>query len=307
MPLKQLCGVFILAALWGASFLFMRVASPVLGPVFLIDARVIIAAAVLFVFSKVVKNDFSFRAHWKQYLFLGAVNSAIPFTLIATATLQLTASLAAILNSMVPLFTAIIASIWLKEKLSKQKLLGIILGLTGVVIIVGWNPISTDIKIIAFAGLSVTATFFYGIGNVYARKNCGNISSLNTTLGQFIGASILLLPAAILKFPGEWPSLKVIFALVGLAVFCTSLAFILYFYLIKSAGSTRAASTLFLVPVFGTLWGVLLLDEAINISALVGLAIILAGISLIYQVPIIEKVKSIFSFPERRNDFHREG
>jgi len=290
MTPKQLCGVFILAALWGASFLFMRIASPVLGPVFLIDARVIIAAAILFIFSKTVKNDFSFRAHWKKYLFLGAVNSAIPFTLIATATLKLTASLAAILNSMVPLFTALIASVWLKEEFNIKKAVGIILGLNGVVIIVGWNHISTDMEVITFAGLSITATLFYGIGNVYARKNCRDISSLNITLGQFTGASILLLPLALMNFPGEWPSLKVIFALVGLAVFCTSLAFILYFYLIKSVGSTGAASTLFLVPVFGTLWGVLLLDEAINLSAILGLAIILAGISLINLTTYVPSV-----------------
>lgn len=178
MNFKQLGGLILLAALWGASFLFMRIASPVLGPVFLIDARVILATLVLLSFSKLIKNNFSFKAHWKKYLFLGGVNAAIPFTLIATATLKLTASLAAILNSTVPLFTALIAHFWIKDRLNLKKITGVILGLAGVTVIVGWNPLATDPGVISFAGLSLAATFFYGLGNVYARKECSEISSL---------------------------------------------------------------------------------------------------------------------------------
>ena len=140
MKTKDILMLFGLAALWGASFLFMRIGAPVLGPLVLIFFRVSIASAALLFYLMIRRQRPSIMQKWKQYLLLGLLNAAIPFTLISTAELHLSASFAAILNATTPLFTALVAWIWAKEALTLKKVVGLILGVIGVAVLVGWDP-----------------------------------------------------------------------------------------------------------------------------------------------------------------------
>jgi len=286
MKTKDIISLFLLAALWGASFLFMRIASPVLGPFFTIELRVLIAGLVLFLYSKLIKHEFNFKKQWKQYLILGAFNAAVPFTLISTATLTLDASLASILNATTPLFAAIVAAVWLKEKITYKKAIGIAIGLSGVIILLGWSPIVLSPKVIFSASLSILAALSYGFGGAYAKQAFEGVDSLSLAIGQQLAAALVLMPLALTKIPRGPISSGVIVSVVGLAVFCTSLAYILYFNLIANVGPAKTLTVTFLVPVFGVIWGIVFLNENVTPGMLVGLVTILSSISIMNDVRI---------------------
>ncbi|WP_342601865.1 EamA family transporter [Peribacillus sp. FSL E2-0159] len=281
MSLKQFSILILLASLFGASFLFMKIASPSLGPLFLIESRVCIAAISLIIFAKLLKQKIEIKHKWKELMVLGAINAAIPFVLIAYAELTLSASLAAIINSTTPLFSVIISILWLKEGKNMRTLFGIIMGCIGVGILVGWSPIQLDVKVILSIGAIFLAALFYGIGGVYSKVAFENMKSFDLAIGQQLGASIVLLPFAISDIPNELPSITVTISVLGLAIFSTSIAYLLYFYLIKNIGPTKTVSVTLLVPIFGIIWGALFLNERTTLSTYIGLILILISIFLV--------------------------
>jgi drug/metabolite transporter (DMT)-like permease len=284
MKPKDLSILFLLAAIWGASYLFIRIAAPVLGPAVLIDARVLMAGGVLLLYAAAIRHRPGFRSRWKRYLILGAVNAAIPFTLIATSELYLTASLAAILNATTPLFTAVVAALWLKDQLTIPKIAGIAIGLAGVAVLVGWSPLPLTGKVLLAVGLSLLAALCYGIGGVYATRAFRGTPSLTLAIGQQLAAGLLLIPFAAAQAPVARLSLAAGLALGALALLSTSVAYLLYFHLIAAVGPTKTLSVTFLIPVFGLLWGALFLGEPVGAGTLIGMAIILASITLVTGV-----------------------
>ncbi|MEH7885318.1 DMT family transporter [Bacillus sp. JJ1609] len=285
MKAKDIGAMFALAALWGASFLFIRIASPVIGPIFTIQGRVTIAAIALLFYIFMIGQSTQFKRLWKQYLIIGALNAALPFTLIAIAALHLNASMSAIINSMTPLFTALVVWVWMKEKLTMRKWLGILTGTSGVIILVGWSPIPLTIEVLIAIILSVLSTVSYGIAGVYAKKNFGGVPPLSVAFGQQLGASLLLIPFTLFHLPESTAIITPIaaFSVVGLALLCTAIAYLLYFYLIESVGPTKTLSVTFLIPFFGMLWGVLFLNEQISLGMIAGLIVILSSIFLIFD------------------------
>ena len=287
MKIKDMAALFLLAAMWGASFLFMRIAAPVLGPFLVIELRVLIAGLALFLYAVVTRRKLSVKGKWRSYLVIGAINAAIPFTLIATATLTLKASLASVLNSTTPLFAAIVAWIWLKEELTIKKTLAIILGIIGVVVLLGWNPINITTKVVFSAMLSLGAALSYAFGGVYAKKTFKGVDALSLNIGQQLSAALLLLPITIFKIlKVEVPKL-VVFSVVALALICTALAYILYFYLIANVGPTKTLSVTLLVPVFGVIWGAVFLKESITTGVIGGLIIILLSIIIMSGIKLV--------------------
>ncbi|MFB7139078.1 DMT family transporter [Gottfriedia sp. NPDC056225] len=283
MKLKDGMALFSLAALWGASFLFIRIASPVFGPFLTIQARVTFASIALVLYLVFTKKSLHFKKRWKQFLIIGMLNAAIPFTLIAISTLYLTASMSSILNSLTPLFTALVVWIWMKESLSMRKWLGIVIGVIGVILLVGWSsiPFTFDVKIAV--GLAVLSTISYGLAGVYAKKAFIGVPPISLAAGQQIGASIILLPFTLLNLPTSTINVTIlaILSVIGLALFCTSVAYLLYFYLIESVGPTKTLNVTFLIPVFGMIWGALILKEHISLGMLFGFIVILCGVFLI--------------------------
>lgn len=278
MKLQDIGMLFLLAAIWGASFIFIRIASPVLGPLVLMDLRVLIAALALVIYAGALRKLPNIRSQWKQFLLLGALNAAIPFTLIAVAELYLTASFAAILNATTPLLTAIVASFWGSEKFTGRKSFGLVLGIIGVSVVVGWNPVPMTTTVLVGALCSVGAALFYGIGSVYTTRTFKGVPPMGMAIGQQLGAGMVLLPFAVFQLPHVMPNLSVVLCVLVLAVICTSFGYLLFFRLINSVGATRTVTVTFLVPFFGIIWGSLFLTEPIGIGTILGLCIILTSI-----------------------------
>jgi drug/metabolite transporter (DMT)-like permease len=286
MTVRDFGLLVILSAIWGASYLFLRVAAPVLGVFVLIDLRVLIAGGVLLVYALLLGRWLQIGGRWRSLLLLGAVNAAMPFTFIAAATVYLNASIASILNATTPLFTALVAALWMKEALGYKKVLGLGLGLLGVVVLMGWSPLGLNSGVVLGVFLALAGSLCYGIGGVYAKVALRDLPTLDLAIGQQLAAGLWLLPLATATAEVKSISITVVAAVLTLAVVCTAVAYLIYFDLIARVGPTNTLSVTFLIPVFGTLWGAILLHEPLRISLLVGLVIILTGVFLVTEVKL---------------------
>lgn len=286
MKLQDLFLLLLLGALFASAFLFMRVAVPVLGPLFLMDIRAVLAASVLFLWSVVRGEKVRFRGRLRHWFVLGALNAAIPFSLIAWAELHLTASLAAILVATLPLFTALVSAIWLKDALTRKKVVGLILGLIGVAILSGWSPLAlSPITVLAILA-TLVASLSYALGSVYTKQVFQGVPRVTLTIGNFAFAGLLLLPLAAASVPASSPSTSVIFVVLGLVVVASVIPYLLFFSLLERRGATVATSVAFLIPAFGTLLGTVFLAEPLNLTMLAGLGIIFMSISLVTGVDV---------------------
>jgi drug/metabolite transporter (DMT)-like permease len=274
-----------LAALWGGSFAFIRVAVPTLGPIWLAESRVALAFAALFAVALARRDVPSLAAHWRTYFAVGTINSALPFALFGFAELFISASNAAILNATSPFFGAIVAAAWLREPLGARRLTGMALGLAGVVLLVGWQaePLSAAALVAALACLG--AALCYGVASVYAKVRMIGIPSFAIAVYSQLAAAIVLAPALpLVPLPGALSHLLAANVL-ALALASTAIAYLLYFRLIADVGPARALTVTFLIPLFGVLWGVLFLGEPVAINMLSGCALILAGTWLALRNP----------------------
>lgn len=280
MRLLDIAELLLLAALWGGSFLFMRIAAPVLGPVWLIEIRVLLAGLALLPI--LWRLNLWREVHHKRLplLITGCINSALPFVLLAFATLSLPAGFTSILNATAPLFGTVIVWIWLKETLTLGRSLGFILGFLGVVILIGWKPIALTPSFWLAAAASLLAALCYAIAAPYARQQLAGVPPLVTATMSQLGAAAFLLPAVPFTIPNATPTLPIIGAVLALALISTSFAYILYFRLIRNIGSTKALTVTYLVPLFAMLWGALVLQEPITPSMLLGCALILLGTAI---------------------------
>jgi len=274
-----------LAALWGGSFLFIRIAVPALGPVTLATTRVTLAALALLVLLAARRQNLLLRSHWRSYLVVGAFNAAIPYALISFAELRLSAGLAAILNATTPLFTAVVAAIWLRDALTIRKGIGLLLGVLGVGVLVGWSALPLNAPTLIAVGASLVAALAYAIGSVASRRALVGVAPLASATGQQLAATLLLLPFAIPVVATGASSIRlsseVIWATLILAIVGTSLAYLLYFHLITQVGPTATVSVTLLIPVFGLLWSAIFLRESASLGSYVGLAVILCSVMLI--------------------------
>ncbi|MDE2775776.1 MAG: DMT family transporter [Chloroflexota bacterium] len=281
MSLKQLTALFALGALWGASYIFIRVAVTPIGPVMLMFLRAALTAAILLGYASLRGLPLDIRAHWRKFLVLGFFGSALPFTLIAWAELTVTGSMAAILMSTTPLFTAFVAAVGLGEPLTPHKLIGALLGIVGVSITVGGSPLALNPEVIAATLALLAATLSYATGGVFAKRFFRGVDNLSMSTGQLLSAAIILAPFSALDLPVYEVSAVVALATFGLVLLCTAVAYQLYYYLIISAGPLQALTVTLLIPVFGVIWGALLLDEIISPGMIAGLLIVLVSVGLV--------------------------
>ena len=281
MGTRDLGALLLLSALWGASFIYIRVAVPALGPFVLVELRVGLAAVVLALCAALVGRLPKLRRRWRQFVLLGAVNVAIPFSLISTAEINLTATLAAILNSTTVMFTAVVAAVWMGDALTARKLVGVALGIVGVTVLVGWDPITMNWTVALSVGAMLAASLAYALGSVYAKRTFADSPPLAIASGQLTAAAMLMLPLAAVSAPEQSPSTIVVLSVLGLALPSTAVAYMLYFRLIANVGPTSTSTVTLLVPLFGLLFGVVLLDEPVGVGTLAGLVLILSSVTLI--------------------------
>ncbi len=283
LTFRQFGALLTVAAVWGAAFLFIRVAVPVLGPIALVDARMGLAGLLLLAYAA-SRREAPRRTWVGRFLVLGALWAA-PFVLIAIAELRLTASLASVLNATTPLFAALLAIGALGERLTPRKAGGLLVGVAGVVIVVGWSPLTLSGPVLLSACASLLAAVLYAVGGIYSARTFRGVTGLTVATGQQLAGAALLLPLLALAPPGGPVTPKVGVAVLGLVVASTALGFVLFFRLLAEVGPTSALTTTYLVPVFGILWGALFLGESLGWSLLAGLAVVLASIGLVAGVP----------------------
>ena len=275
-----------LAALWGASFLFMRVAVPELGPVVLSDGRVAIAGIALLAYAAAVGARPALRSRWRDYALLGTINAALPFSLLSAAELEIEASLAAVLNAMAPLFGALVAAVWLRQRVTLAAKAGLVLGVAGVALVVGLSPFTIDLPFVLAVLACLGAAFAYGVGANLVRVRFTDEPPLSIAIGQQLAAAVALLPLVPVVPVRAAPEAIDIACLLALALGSTGIAYLLYFRLLAELGATGGMTVIFVVPVFGVLWGALFLDEAIHLSTILGGAVILFSVRLITRAPV---------------------
>lgn len=280
MRARDLVDLLLLAALWGASFLFIRIAVPHFGPFALIELRVGIAALVLLPLVALRGGMTPAGARAGPIAVVGLINSALPFVLLAYATLTFTAGAMSVLNSTAPLFGAVIAHFWLKDRLTPARIAGLALGLAGVVVLAGDRVAATGPNIRLAVAAALGAGLMYGLGANYTKRRLAGVAPLAVAAGSQAAAAIALLPFALAAWPASPAPVSAWVAVVLLATGSTAIAYILYFRLIANVGPTRAIAVTFLIPVFGVLWGYLVLDEPVGARMIAGAALVLGGTAL---------------------------
>ena len=280
MKLRDLLDLVLLAALWGGSFLFMRYAAPAFGPLPLIWLRVAVAALCLVPVLFVRGLQPALRRHAAGIALMGVFSSALPFVLIAWAMLSITAGLASILNATVPIFTALIGALWLRERLGFWRATGLAVGFAGVLLLAAdkadFRPGGSGWAI----GAMLLATLSYGFAANLTRRQLGGVPALVNAAGSQLASAIVLLPFAVWFWPATRPDALAWLAALALGVGCTAVAFLLFFRLIANVGAARAVTVTFLIPLFGVLWGSLFLDETLNAGMLAGGSIVVLGTAL---------------------------
>jgi drug/metabolite transporter (DMT)-like permease len=283
IPARAWLGDFLLlAALWGGSFLFMRLGATEFGPVPTAGLRVAIAALVLLPVLLTRGHGPALRRDFGRILASGVLNSAIPFALYSYAVLHVTTGTASIVNATVPLFGAVLAWLWLGERLGWQRWCGLALGFAGVALLASRSGAAPGAPA-AGAGTALpiaaclAACACYGTAASYAKRHLGGVPPIATATGSLLGAALALaLPTAWL-WPARMPGPTAWLAIVAMGIFCTALAYVLYFRLIARAGPSRALAVTFLAPVFAVAYGALLLAEPVT-PWMVGCgAVVLAG------------------------------
>lgn len=264
----------LLGAIWGSSFLFTQLAVGEFGAVPTAGLRVAIAALCLLPLLMLQGHGPVLRRHWKSVFLVGVLNSGLPFACFAFALLYLTTGLSAILNATVPLFGALVAWAWLKDRPASSRIVGLAVGFAGVVLLAsdkaGIRPAGATPDPLGTWGptLGIVAcllgTLCYGISASYAKRYLGGLPSMVTATGSQLGATLALALPTLVLWPAHPPSLKAWAALLIVGLVCTGLAYVLYFRLIEAAGPARALTVTFIIPVFALVYGRVFLGEMIT-------------------------------------------
>lgn len=285
MTRPQLLMLCTLAAIWGASYMFIRLGLPYFGPIPLSGMRSLIGALALspFLFGRVPLGYL--RSHGWHLLVIGLISTALPFVCLTISTKYTSAGFASILNALTPICSALIGFVWLQERLSLPAIIGILLGFTGVsVMVLDEDTISSSFPLLpVLTGLA--ATFFYGLTGFYIRRFLQGIPSPVLSAYCQWAAALLMLPFALLLWPDAAVPLQGWALAAVLGILCTGIAFILYFHLLSHIGVARTVVVTYLIPVFALLWGALFLDESATPKMLAGAALILTGIGLTTRAP----------------------
>jgi drug/metabolite transporter (DMT)-like permease len=269
-----------LAAIWGASFLFMRVAAKDFGAVALVEVRLTLGALILLPFLWQARDRFT-ASHLWRLAGIGAINSAIPFILFAWAAQRAPAGIGAISNAMAVVFTALVAAMFFGERINSRQAVGLFTGFAGVVVLASGKTAGESVWPAALAG--TFAALLYGFGGNLLRRQLGGLPPSAVAAATLVSASLLLAPFAFATWPqGHIPPLSWACA-ISLGVLCTGIAYVFYYRLIQRIGAPRASTVTYLVPLFGVLWAWLLLDEPLTLSMAIAGALILGGVGLSQQ------------------------
>jgi drug/metabolite transporter (DMT)-like permease len=267
----------VLGAIWGASFLFMRVAANDFGAVALVEVRLALGALVLLPFLLRARSQFP-PALWPKLALIGAINSALPFVLFAWGAQRAPAGIGAIANAMTVPFTALIAVLFFGERIGLWRSIALAIGFTGVVVLASDRTAGSNVAWAAAAG--TTASLLYGIGINLARRHLAGLPPAALASATLGCAALLTLPFAVAQWPRASIPLASWASAAALGVLCTGLAFVAYYRLIARIGASRTSTVTYLIPLFGVVWAWLILGEAVTWNMIVAGAMILGSVAI---------------------------
>jgi drug/metabolite transporter (DMT)-like permease len=269
-----------LGAIWGASFLFMRVAAKDFGALALVEVRLALGALVLLPLLWRARAQFT-TSHWLKLTGIAAINSAIPFALFAWAAQRAPAGVGAIANSTAVMFTALVAFVLYGERINTRRATGLLAGFVGVVVLASGRTAGESVWSAALAG--TFAALLYGIGANLIRRHMAGLPAGAVAAATLVCASVLLAPFAIAHWPEKSLSAPVWASAILLGVLCTGVAYLIYYRLIYRIGAPRAATVTYLVPLFGVVWAWIVLGEPLTMTMAIAGALILGGVALNQQ------------------------
>jgi drug/metabolite transporter (DMT)-like permease len=279
MGLRDIAALLLLASIWGGSFIFMRVAAPEFGIYVLVAIRTVLATSVLLPILMMTGGVSQIFKHWFPIALVGLANTAVPFALFNYSSLHLEAGVNAILNATAPMFGALVAWLWLGDKLTPTAIGGLALGFLGVTVISQQKLGEGDISFVPIL-TALLATTCYGIAASMMKRWLQGVRPLVVATGSQAMASVMLAPFALSTLPATMPSTNAWLNAVALAILGTAIAYILYFKLIANVGPAKAISVAYMVPLFGIIWGVLFLQEHLSLQTIIGGVMILTGVAL---------------------------
>ena len=270
-----------LAAIWGASFLFMRIAAPALGAVLTADLRMLIAGAALAAWFRIVGFDAQWRRWWRHYAAIGLLNSGLPFLLYAYAALHIPAGLSAVLNATAPIWGALLSTVFLGERFTPGRLAGLALGVAGVALVTRPPP-GLALPALPVAA-AAAAAFCYGVTGIVLKRWASDAPAKGMAVGTQVAAGAMLLVLVLFAPYPAAPTLGVGAAVLALGVLCGAVAYLLYFRLIDDVGPTGALTVTYLIPLFGVFFGSVFLGESLGAASLAGAALIVLGTLLVLR------------------------
>lgn len=298
--------LLLLGAIWGASFLFMKIAAPALGAISSAFFRVLLGAIGLGLILAAMKTRVNFNGKFASILLLGAINSGVPFLMYGLAATLLPAGYSAIFNATTPLMGVVIGHLFFQEEITVKKALGVAAGIGGVVLLTATGPVAFNSSLVLGTLACLAATSCYGAAGFLAKRwiaERGGLDAKLVAFGSQIGATIFLAPclagSAMLSSSQAWGDRNVWLALAALGLICTAWGYILYFRLIADIGPLRSLTVTFLIPPFGVLWGKLFLAEQVTVAHLVGGILIAVALYL-----VLSQSKRAAAQPEPGTNLH---
>jgi drug/metabolite transporter (DMT)-like permease len=277
--------LIVLGAVWGFSFIFLRIAVPAIGASATTFLRLVLAVFLLLFLAKLFRAKFPWRTHGKQIIGYGLVNTAIPFLLFGLASKHLPAGYLAVLNGTAALFSALLAVVWLKQPLTSSKWLGLVLGVLGVAVLVGLAPLALTGAVMFAVGGGLLGALFYATAGHLTPRLFSGVPPYALAYASLIPASVALLPIAAMNVPPAHAfSSGVIVAVLFLGLVTTGLAYFLYFRVLDRLGPVRTSTVAFLIPVFALLWGWVFLGEPITSANVIGGAMVLLGVAFVQGI-----------------------
>ena len=277
MSRRDLGLLLVLSAIWGSSFLFIKLGVDALEPSVVVLGRTVVGAAILVPLLAGRGGLRPLRGAFVPLVVLGLVNNVLPFWLLAFAETRIESGLTAVIQAAAPIFTVLIAARLDPEQAVRGlRFVGIAIGFVGVALLVGLQRGSEVVGAVAVLGTALC----YAVSVLYAGRTVRRLPPLQVSIGQLASAAVLIAPFALFQLPDETPSAKPLLAVAALGALGSGVAYLLYFALIASAGASRAILVTYLVPAFALVYGAVLLDEAVTGVALAGLAVVLAGTAL---------------------------
>jgi drug/metabolite transporter (DMT)-like permease len=279
----DLSSLLFLGAVWGAAFLFLRIAAPAVGPAWAAEIRLAIGAAVLVVVAgpRTLKAA---RGRVTSFAITGVLFSAVPFMLISFATVTLSAGFTALLNAATPLFTAAIAVAFMGQRFAWHVLAGLALGVAAVIVLVGWSPLEPGTATVLAVAAGLGAPASYAIAGNYIRVRMAGVEPLELATGTLVAGSVVALPVALLTGAPRTPALDGVVSLLAVGILSTAVAWPIFFGVLRRTTATAASTVTFIVPAFALTWGSVVLAEPVGVGLLVGFGLILVSLTLVLGI-----------------------